>query len=61
MTTTTQRIIPHPRRPQIFLDRGHTYAAIEAALAKHDNLTFWLKRITSAVVGAVRKFRRATR
>jgi hypothetical protein len=59
MTTTTQRIIPHRRRPQIFLDRDHTYAAIEAALAKHDNLTFWLKRITSALIRAIRKIRRA--
>jgi hypothetical protein len=60
MTTITQRIALR-RRPQILLDREHNYAAIEAALAEHDNLTFWLKRITSALVRAIRKFRRAPR
>jgi hypothetical protein len=58
MTTITQRI-SHRRRPQILLDRDHSYAAIAAALAEHDRLTFWLKRITSALVRAVRMIRRA--
>jgi hypothetical protein len=56
MITTTQRI-PH-RRPQIFLDRDHTYAAIAAALAEHDKLTFWLKHIVRGLVRAIRKTRR---
>ena len=58
MTTITQRI-PHRRRPQIFLDRDQTYAAIEAALAEHDKLTFWLKHIMRDLVRAIRKTRRA--
>lgn len=57
MTTITQRI-PHPRRPQIFHDRDHTYAAIEAALAEHDSLAFWLKHIRHDLVRAMRKITR---
>jgi hypothetical protein len=59
MTTITQRI-PH-RRPQIFLDRDHIYAGIEAALAEHDTLTFWLKHIMHDLVRTIRKIRRAPR
>jgi len=55
--TTPQRILRR-RRPQIFFDRAHSYAAIEAALAEHDNLAFWLKHIKSDLVRAVRKIRR---
>ena len=57
MTTTTQRL-PHRRRPQILFDRDHTYAAIEAALAEHDKLTFWLKHIKRDLVRATRRMRR---
>jgi hypothetical protein len=55
--TTTQRI-PKRRRPQIFLDHAHSYAAIEAALAEHDNLAFWLKHIKRDLVRTIRKIRR---
>jgi hypothetical protein len=57
MTTTVQRL-PHRRRPQIFLDRDHTYAAIAAALAENDKLSFWLKHIMRGLVRAIRKIRR---
>jgi hypothetical protein len=55
MTITTQR---QRRRPQIFLDHVHSYAAIEAALAEHDSLDFWLKHIMHDLVRAIRKVRR---
>ena len=57
MATITQRIQPR-RRPQIFIDRDRTYAAIEAALAEHDSLAFWLKHIRHDLVRAMRKIRR---
>jgi hypothetical protein len=57
MTTTAQRM-PHRRRPQIFHDRDHTYAAIAAALAEHDKRTFWLQHIMHDLVRAIRKIRR---
>jgi hypothetical protein len=53
MATITQRIA-HRRRPQIFRDHG--YAAIEAALAKHDDkLSVWLKHIRRDLSRTIRK------
>ena len=46
------------RRPQILLDRNHSYAAIKAALAKQDSLTFWFRHIMRALVRAMRKIGR---
>jgi hypothetical protein len=45
------------RRPQILLDRDHSYAAIKAALAKQDSLTFMFKRIIRHLVRTIRKIR----
>jgi hypothetical protein len=53
MATITQRI-PHRRRPQIFRDHG--YAAIEAALAEHDDkVSVWLKHIRRDLTRTIRK------
>jgi hypothetical protein len=56
MATIAQKV-PHRRRPQIFRDHG--YAAIEAALARHDDkLSIWLKHVRRDLTRRIRKIAR---